>query len=705
MKPAKLNHLIIMMLIIYLVGCSNTSSSPPAQSPTDTDRQTINVEDYFEVPKVETETKEVSVILPGDDKETNVTVQVLDGLYLWEGDIVVAEESEIDVQSVGINSSSRLWPDAIIPYVIHPSASVRKSDIEKAITEWNTNTTITLIPLAEMPADKQEDFVSFRNEKPICSSKIGKTGGEQFINIFTKCTVGSIIHEIGHAAGLFHEQARSDRNDYITVLEENIKANRLSQFSMHTERPGWGKDLGTTFDYDSIMHYPWYAFSISCSDKASPNCKATILPKAPVNKNRIGQRIGLSEGDIAGIAELYPKRKAVTISDFKATPEIGPSPLKTIFTWLVSNPNASESLACTLDIDSDGTVEYSFDCKSQLSQEHTYTGADAFEATLSVKDGESPTITKTTFVYVERPNGNQAPTVNAGLDQTLDFEDANFVSLSASVEDDGLPNPPASVGIQWSKQSGPGDVDFGQPNNATTLASFSKAGNYILRLTANDGDKSSFDELSITINEAAPEINSFDYVGDENDNGRIELNEYAYFTASAKGGVAGPYIWSFTPTPVSFEQIDRTSPDDVGALSFKVAFSSVGEKDVCIQVKDSTNQSSKELCRSVTVTANPTGPVSGIWETTYGNMQFYANGTGEYTSDSGKLQFSLSGTTMTGIWIEPSSAQECESDRGGSNYWGKFEFIFDEEFTSFLGSWGYCEEAPIAENIWDGTKK
>ena len=65
--------------------------------------------------------------------------------------------------------------------------------------------------------------------------------------------IGVTIHELLHSLGLHHEQNRHDRDDYVTVIWDNIKEGSTHNFEKKsaTDFP----TFGTKYDYLSIMHY------------------------------------------------------------------------------------------------------------------------------------------------------------------------------------------------------------------------------------------------------------------------------------------------------------------------------------------------------------------------------------------------------------------------------------------------------------------
>lgn len=80
--------------------------------------------------------------------------------------------------------------------------------------------------------------------------------------VFQLCTFqkGTIMHELMHATGFYHEQARFDRNNSINVAWKNVQEGKQDQFKL--ENRSKTKLLGTEYDYDSVMHYDDEAFTI-----------------------------------------------------------------------------------------------------------------------------------------------------------------------------------------------------------------------------------------------------------------------------------------------------------------------------------------------------------------------------------------------------------------------------------------------------------
>ncbi len=62
-----------------------------------------------------------------------------------------------------------------------------------------------------------------------------------------------------------------------------------------------------------------------------------------------------------------------------------------------------------------------------------------------------------------------------------------------------IPAQAGSLTVQWTRFSGPGTVTFGTPALASTTATFSAPGDYILRLTASDGLLTSTKDLTVRV--------------------------------------------------------------------------------------------------------------------------------------------------------------------------------------------------------------
>lgn len=92
---------------------------------------------------------------------------------------------------------------------------------------------------------------------------------------------------------------------------------------------------------------------------------------------------------------------------------------------------------------------------------------------------------------------NLSPFADAGSDQFVDVGQDVIVQGIAS--DDGNPDPPGAVTTVWSQKEGPATATFADETALQTTVSFSEPGVYVLRLTADDGQLSAFDEATIVV--------------------------------------------------------------------------------------------------------------------------------------------------------------------------------------------------------------
>ncbi|KAK1789090.1 hypothetical protein P4O66_015045 [Electrophorus voltai] len=206
---------------------------------------------------------------------------------------------EGDIASSGLWSAitcpgqSCLWPKSVdgfvyVPYTI--SALYDNMDritIEVGMEDISAGTCVKFVPRTH-----QANFLDIQ-PKFGCWSFLGMVGGGQPLSLQSPGCMWSGVasHELMHALGFVHEQSRSDRDRYVTILWENIIEGQKHNFKKYETN-----NLNTIYDYDSVMHYGRYAFS----EDGLP----TIIPKPDPNIP-IGQRDGPSPLDIHKINLLY----------------------------------------------------------------------------------------------------------------------------------------------------------------------------------------------------------------------------------------------------------------------------------------------------------------------------------------------------------------------------------------------------------------
>ena len=138
-----------------------------------------------------------------------------------------------------------------------------------------------------------------------CSSKVGRQLGNQPVRVGPLCyyEAGSVVHELLHSLGFYHEHSRPDRDDHIQILWQNIKETGRKKFEKYTH--GNVETFNMPYDLDSIMHYSNYVYSKTGKEK-------TIIAKNDPNKV-LGQRKAMSPSDIKQLNLLYKCPAANTI--------------------------------------------------------------------------------------------------------------------------------------------------------------------------------------------------------------------------------------------------------------------------------------------------------------------------------------------------------------------------------------------------------
>ncbi|PSN57976.1 Low choriolytic enzyme [Blattella germanica] len=175
----------------------------------------------------------------------------------FEGDIILTEERN------ALTLKTFLWPNGVVPYAFH--SNYTDEEKEKVLTAMEGIQDKTCVKF--VPHKSETEYIEFGKVPNMgCAAMVGLRpgrGAPMVVNYQApECLqeAGTIQHELLHVLGLFHEQTRTDRDEY------------------------------------SLMHYPKTAFS--------KNGKNTIIAKDDPSL-KLGQYEGPTEGDLEKVRRLY----------------------------------------------------------------------------------------------------------------------------------------------------------------------------------------------------------------------------------------------------------------------------------------------------------------------------------------------------------------------------------------------------------------
>jgi hypothetical protein len=221
------------------------------------------------------------------------------------------------------------WPGYAIPYIIDSGFSASElAVISRAIVLWNEN-----INAKYVPHSGQWDAVRIRptdtNSKTCQASWTGKGPGSgylvagQLIELKTGTDVvtgqkncasdlGVVLHEMAHTAGLYHEQQRCDRDQFVRVEYstlspgDNLNFGRLCFPLAQDVEP---------FDYTSTMAYPYNVYGSAAVVRypSAPNTGYNYIGDWTNlgRQSRISRPLGidfpfLSQADVIALNRIYP---------------------------------------------------------------------------------------------------------------------------------------------------------------------------------------------------------------------------------------------------------------------------------------------------------------------------------------------------------------------------------------------------------------
>ncbi|XP_016068183.1 PREDICTED: meprin A subunit alpha [Miniopterus natalensis] len=230
-----------------------------------------------------------------DEQKDISEINLAAGLDLFEGDIVLPKSRN------GLRDPSARWKFPI-PYILADNLELNaKGAILYAFEMFRLKSCVDF-----KPYEGERSYIIFQQFDG-CWSEVGDQHVGQNLSIGQRCDYKAIIqHEILHALGFYHEQSRSDRDDYVKIWWDEILPGYEHNFNTYDD--SFITDLNTPYDYESLMHYAPFSFN---KNESVP----TITAKIPEFNSIIGQRLDFSDIDLERLNRMYNCTTTHTLLD------------------------------------------------------------------------------------------------------------------------------------------------------------------------------------------------------------------------------------------------------------------------------------------------------------------------------------------------------------------------------------------------------
>ncbi|XP_049446640.1 meprin A, alpha (PABA peptide hydrolase), tandem duplicate 1 isoform X2 [Epinephelus fuscoguttatus] len=214
---------------------------------------------------------------------------------LFEGDIFVPQG-----KNAMIDKRYR-WKFPI-PYILGDDLDLNaKGCVHQAFEMYRLKSCVDF-----KPYEGEKTFIKFE-KRGGCFSSVGDQQIGQILSLGTGCDHKAVIeHELLHALGFYHEQSRTDRDDYVDIWLDYVIPGLEHNFNKYND--DYITDQNTAYDYESVMHYRPFSFN---KNDSTP----TITTKIPEFYNIIGQYLDFSEMDTLRLNRMYNCSGPLTLLD------------------------------------------------------------------------------------------------------------------------------------------------------------------------------------------------------------------------------------------------------------------------------------------------------------------------------------------------------------------------------------------------------